>query len=112
MLKFRYNENTYGFEIAENGRGKWKPLHRKSVGYSQEFMGFDGEDQITILSSGMQSGITHIVVIFSAVDSYHKIFTTEVNRHQPGCESPQAEADAVNLILRSYETANLRGLDL
>ena len=99
MLNFRYNEDKYAFEIATNGRGEWKPLHRVNRGYSQEFIGFGGENQITILSSGMQSGITHIVVVFSSVDSYHKVYEVNVNRRS----GPQAETDAVNEIVRKYE---------
>lgn len=99
MLQFRYNEDKYAFEIAENSQDKWRPLHRKNEGYSQEFINSTGEYQITILSSGMQSGITHVVVVISSVDSYHKVYEANVNRRT----GPQAETDAVNQFLRQYE---------
>lgn len=102
MLQFRFNQEKYTFEIAQNSRGEWKPLHRTNRGYSQEFIGFGGEQQISIFSSGMQSGICHVMVIFSSVDSYHVMYQENVNYRTGG---PGCEADAVNRMIRQHEAA-------
>lgn len=96
MLKFKWNEDKYQFQIAENSEGKWKPLHRNNLGYSQEFIGWGGELQITILLSAMQSGITHIVVVFSSVNSFHVVRSVEIRSR-----NMKDEAGAVNALIQS-----------
>lgn len=64
-LKFEINEDNK-LQIAENDRGEWKAGATFSCG--EEFIGFNGENTLLLISERLQSGDWDVTVVHSRVD--------------------------------------------
>lgn len=72
MLKIAIAEDYCTAEITQNDRGEWRyvevPNLSDNVHYT--FIGFGGENTITIHLMTMQSGKTDVVIVYGCVDGY------------------------------------------
>ena len=70
MLKFKVTTDGK-IEVDENDRGEW--VEAKEGLAHAEFIGFDGENTLTVIPMSMQSGIWDVVVVHSMVDSPSRV---------------------------------------
>ena len=67
--KFKYSDDR--LHLIQNDRGEWHEGIHSTAG--DEFIGFDGENMLTIIVMGMQSGDYDAVVVHSSIDSPSRV---------------------------------------
>lgn len=67
MLTLKVSE-TCKIAVVDPGEGHWKKKITALAGYHTVLVGMDGECQLTILRSAMQSGDEDVVLVFTQVD--------------------------------------------
>lgn len=71
-IEYMDEEGMTKIKIKNPGRGTWKRMEADGC-YAEMFLGFEGEDQLTICRSSMQSGQDDIVLVFSPVDGTQSV---------------------------------------
>jgi hypothetical protein len=92
QLTFKMHENGYAIQVATKGEWGWKALNKFPI---QSFTDKTGEDIITIIQGGMQSGENDVILVFSSVDSPLCVYRKTVRFGK--------EADFINQSLRLIE---------
>ena len=101
LLTFKFCDDDSGIKVDTRGRGGWK---RRGTGPVASFIGFDGEDIITIIQGGMQSGENDLVIVYSPIDSPNYVYHQTVKFGE--------ETDFVNDTIRKIEQEHLNGRNL
>lgn len=72
MFKIAIDKDFQSARVVQNDRGEWEPI-KEERSYHYTFVGFGGENVVTVHLMTMQSGRSDVVVVHSPVDGYHQV---------------------------------------
>lgn len=63
-------------DVDTNDRGQWSKLEKTKT-YCEEFIGFGGENSLTLFRTGMSNATVHVMVVMTQCDGPSKVYEEE-----------------------------------